>query len=130
MGEGDDLGGACALHTIKLDAKGLWLIAGIHYLDDDLAGGLIEDAASEESVLALLTGYGLTLHGEREHVGTLVRGVELLHIVRYRLEHAEVIEPDGIGTPLPTLDVGEEGCIGGHVDDVGIALDTGHVSGL
>ena len=51
----------------------------------------------------------------------------LLDLVDAEAAGGEVVEPDGIGAPLPALDVGEEGSVGGHVDDVGIALDTRHV---
>ncbi len=130
VGEGDGLGRMDSLHAIELDADGLGLLTGVDHLDDDLARRFVEHGRGEETVLALLTSYGLARHGERQHVGALVASVELLHVVRDRLEHAEVIEPDGIGAPLPALDVGEEGRVGGHVDDVGIALDTRHVGGL
>ncbi len=63
-------------------------------------------------------------------MSSFIHGVELLHIVTHRLEGAEIIEPDGIGTPLPALDMGEERSIGGHMDDVGITLDTRHVGCL
>ena len=54
--------------------------------------------------------------------------IELLYIVGHGLHRAEIVEPDHIGTPLPALDVGEEGSIGGHVDDVSVTFDAGHVS--
>ena len=53
--------------------------------------------------------------------------IELLYIVGHGLHRAEIVEPDHIGTPLPALDVGKERSVGGHMDDVGVALDTGHV---
>ena len=130
MGEGNDLGAAGSLHALQLDAQGLGLGAGVDHLDDDLTSLLVEYGRGEETVLAFLTCHGLALHGEREHIGALVHGIELLDIVADRLEHAEVVEPDGIGTPLPTLDMSEERSVGGHVDDVGITLNTRHVGSL
>jgi len=128
--EGDGLDVALTLHALQLDADGLLGIRGVDHLDDDLARRAVEDAGGEEPVLSGLSGYGLLLHGERQHVGALVHGEELLNVVTDGLEGAEIVEPDGIRTPLPALDVGEEGSVGGHVDDVGITLDTRHVGGL
>ena len=48
--------------------------------------------------------------------------VELLNVVTDGTEGTEVVEPDKVGTPLPTLDVGKEWSVGGHMNDVGIAF--------
>ena len=130
MAEGNDLSRMDALHTIKLDADGLRLIAGVYHLDDHLTCLLVEDAAGEEAVLSRLTCDRLAVHRQREHIRSLVHGEKLLYIVAHRLEGAEIIEPDGIRTPLPALDMGKERSIGRHVDDVGITLDTRHVGSL
>ena len=41
---------------------------------------------------------------------------------------AQVVEPDGIRTPLPALNVGKERCVGSHVNDVCVLLQVGHES--
>ena len=125
--EGDGLCLGGCLHTQEIERDGLGDVGGVDDLDDDLARLAVKDAGSEETVLSGLSGDGLLLHGEREHVGALVHGEELLDVVADGLEGAEVVVPDGIRTPLPALDMGEEGSVGGHVDDVGIALDARHV---
>ena len=51
--------------------------------------------------------------------------VELLNVVTDGTEGTEVVEPDKVGTPLPTLDMCKERCVSGHVDDVGIAFYAG-----
>ena len=99
-------------------------------LDDDLVSGLVEDARCEESVLSFLSGYGFLVHQQGEYVSAFVLGVELLHVVADALEHAEVVVPNHVRTPLPALNMGEEGSVGGHLYDVGIALDTCHEGSL
>ena len=54
----------------------------------------------------------------------------LLDLVDAEAAGGEVVEPDGIGAPLPALDMSEERGVGGHVDDVGITLNTRHVGSL
>ena len=73
-----------------------------------------------------MSGDGLLVLSERQHVGTHVLGKELLHVVVGCAHGAEVVEPDEVGTPLPSFLVGEERCIGGHVNHVGVALDASH----
>ena len=128
--QGDSLGGAVALDALQVEGDRLWLLGGVDDLDDDLASGLVEDARCEESVLSFLSGYGLLVHQQGEYVSAFVLGVELLYVVADALEHAEVVVPDHIWTPLPALDMGEEGSVGGHLYDVGIALDTCHEGSL
>ena len=41
----------------------------------------------------------------------------------------EVIEPDEVRTPLPSLYMSEERCIGSLINHISIALQTGHVEG-
>ena len=63
-------------------------------------------------------------------MSTLVGGVELLDVVADGLEHLRLVVPYLVGTPLPTFYVGKEWGGGRHVDDVGIALEAGHVGSL
>ena len=128
--EGDGLGLGGAVDSLEIQRDGLGGVGGVDHLDDDLARLAVIDAGGEKSVLSGLSGDRLLLHGEREHVGALVHGEELLDVVADGTERAKIVEPDGIGTPLPTLDVGEEGSVSSHVDDVGIALDARHVGSL
>ena len=84
----------------------------------------------EKAILPLLTSHGFLVHRQRQHVGSFIHSIHLLHIITDGLEHTEIVEPDGIRTPLPTLNVGKKWGIGRHVDDIGIALDTCHVGCL
>ena len=105
-------------------------IAGVGHFDDIFACALVNNSRSKETVLVFISCDNLTIHGERQNVGALVVAIELLYIVGHGLHRAEIVEPDHIGTPLPALDVGEEGSIGSHVNDVGVALDACHVGGF
>ena len=59
---------------LQLKGDGLCLLRGVHYLDDNLTCLLVEYGGGEQSVLAFLSGYGLAVHRERQHVGALVHG--------------------------------------------------------
>ena len=63
-------------------------------------------------------------------MGTLVGGVELLHVVADGLEHLRLVVPYLVRTPLPAVNVGEERSRCSHVDDVGIALEARHMGSL
>ena len=127
MAEGDGLSRTRPLQSLQVERDGLRLLGSVYHLDDNLACCLVEYAAGEKTILSVLSCNGLLVHGQGKDIGTLVYGEELLHIVTDRLEAAEIVEPDGIGAPLPALYVGEERGIGCHVDDIGITLDAGHV---
>ena len=95
MAEGDGRGRALTLDAEEVQGDGLSGIRGIHHFDNDLARARIEDGGGEETILACLSGHGLLVHRERQYVGALVHGEELLHIVAHRLKATEIIEPDG-----------------------------------
>jgi len=125
--EGGDLTLAEGLDALEGDLDVLGGAAGVDNLHDVAVGGLVVDGTGTESVLAC---DGFLALCELEHVGAWVAGVHLLHIVVGGADGREVVHPDEVGTPLPAFLVGEEGCVGGHVDDVGIALEAGHDGGL
>ena len=130
MAECDGLGGTLSLYPQEVDGDGRRLSGGVHHLDDDFAGGFVEDRRGEQAVLPLLSGYGLSVHGEWERVGALVHGEQLLYVVADRLERAQVVVLDGVRTPLPAFDMGEERSVGGHVYKAGIAFNASHVGSL
>ena len=80
--EGDGLCLGGCLHTQEIERDGLGDVGGVDDLDDDLARLAVKDAGGEETVLSGLSGDGLLLHGEREYVGALVHGEELLDVRR------------------------------------------------
>ena len=121
---------ACTLDTQQVQGNRLSLFRRVHHLHDDLTRRLVKDRGGKETILSLLSCNGLATHGQRQHVGALVHGKHLLHIVAHRLERTQVVVPDGIGTPLPALHMGKERSVGSHVHDVSIALNTRHVGSL
>ena len=86
-----------------------------------------EIATGIETILAC---YSLAVLGKFQHIGTLVLAVELLNIVVGRTDRTEVIEPDEVRTPLPSLYVSEERCVGSLINHISITLQTGHESCL
>ena len=77
-----------------------------------------------------MSGYGCARHLGEEHVGTLVAGKKLLHVIRSRPIGVMRIEPNQVGSPLPSLYMREEGRISSQTNHIGIALITRHDSSL
>ena len=80
--------------------------------------------------MPLLTGYGLLVHGQRQYMSAFMVGIELLHVIADGTEHTQIVKPYHVWTPLPAVYVGKERGVGGHVHDVGIALQVGHEGSL
>ena len=115
------------LDAIEGNVDFLCLVRGVGNLHDVALGCLIETSGSIETILAC---YSLAVLGKLQYVGTLVLAVELLNIVVGRTDRAEVIEPDEVRTPLPSLYMSEERCIGSLINHIGITLQTRHESCL
>src|SRR5690606_22703854 len=49
----------------------------------------------------------------------------LLYVVAGRTVHIQVVYPNEVGRPLPTIDMPEQGCIRCHSDHVGISFKSG-----
>ena len=81
---------------------------------------------ADMTTTTILAFHSLAILGELQYVGTLVQTIELLHIVIGRTNRSEVVEPDQVWTPLPSLDMSEERSIGSLIYHVGIALQTCH----
>ena len=99
----------------------------IHDFYDDLACRFIQHRSG---IYPILSGYGCARHLGEEHVGTLVAGKKLLHVIRSRPIGVMRIEPNQVGSPLPSLYMREEGRISSQTNHIGIALITRHDSSL
>ena len=129
-GEGDGLCRALTLDAVEVDAYRLWCLAGVDDLDDDLVAVLVVYRACEQAVLSFLSGNELLVHGHWKNVGSLVLSVHLLNVVAYGLEHLGVVEPNEVRAPLPSVDMGEQWSVGGHVHDVSVAFKVCHEGSL
>ena len=81
---------------------------------------------NSRSTEAVLTGDGFLVFCQLQYMGTPVAGVHLLYVVVGRTYGSEVIHPDQVGAPLPSVNMCEQWSIGSHVDDVGITLEASH----
>jgi len=115
------------LGTLEIQRDGLRFVTGIDNLHDIFLRVLVVDRTGIKSVFAL---DGLPVLGKRKHVGALVGGIQHLHIPVDRAHAAQIVKPYQVGTPLPSLHMGEERGIGGLINHVGIALQTGHEGSL
>ena len=121
--EESQLAGVQLLQAVEGDGDVLLLIRCVGNLHDVALRVLVVASGGIETILAF---HSLAILGELQYVGTLVQAVELLHIVIGRTNRSEVVEPDQVWTPLPSLDMSEERSIGSLIYHVGIALQACH----
>ena len=134
----DDFGGGglrLEFQAGDVDDRGAGLLLRVDDLHNDFVLGLVYHGTGKDAVLPLLHGVGsrcatVEADGGGQHIRATVEHVELLDVVGSGAGGGEVVVPDEVGAPLPALDVGEEGCVCGHVYEVGVALDVGHEGGF
>ena len=122
-GGGDGL--RSLFHAFKAERYILCLVGSVYHFHDNGAVVTVGYGAGEESVPTLLAGYRLAVHKQWEHVCAAVLCIHLLHIVTYGLEHAHIVVPHHVGSPLPTVYVGKQRSVCSHAYNVGIALKVG-----
>ena len=96
---------------------------GVGNLQDVVARRLVVNSRCEHAVVALERFLVL---GRFENIGAGIGGIELLHIVVRSAHGGEVVHPDEVGTPLPSVDMREQRGVGGHVNNISIALQSCH----
>ena len=107
----------------KGDVDALFLVACIDDLHDVAFRCLVVCGRGVELFMAF---DGFSSFGEVQNMRASVRGIEHLDVPIDRADALEVVEPDEVGAPLPAVDVGEEGRIGGLMDYIGVAFEAGH----